>query len=291
MIATHRRIARQPIVIATLGGVLLLGLVAWPGTPVPAPGLVSSGSAATPSPAGAAAPAASSVPDSTPPKASSAPPQGPNAVAALFAVRPKVDVNLLRNPSAAFISEQTKEWCAVAGTQMVLAMYGKADLSPAFQAALAGRIGEWETPADSLNGKWGPSAIVKALEAYGVRGYEVRTYRTRAAALRDAALAISSEHAPVLLMAWYGAHTWVMTGYEATADPTVYGDGTVTGTYILDPWYPRVSTIWGPSDPPGAFQDTAEMIRNYLPWRRPEGHYPGRDGRFIAIVPTRPLER
>ena len=25
----------------------------------------------------------------------------------------------------------------------------------------------------------------------------------------------------------------------------------VTGAYILDPWYPDVSSIWGPSDPPG----------------------------------------
>ena len=29
------------------------------------------------------------------------------------------------------------------------------------------------------------------------------------------------------------------------------------------------------------------MRRNYLPWKRPEGHYPDRDGLFIAVVPTR----
>ena len=28
------------------------------------------------------------------------------------------------------------------------------------------------------------------------------------------------------------------------------------------------------------------MRRNYLPWKRPEGHYPDRDGLFIAVVPT-----
>ncbi len=33
------------------------------------------------------------------------------------------------------------------------------------------------------------------------------------------------------------------------------------------------------------FQDAAEMKRNYLPWRRPEGRYPGRDGNFLVIVP------
>jgi len=75
-------------------------------------------------------------------------------------------------------------------------------------------------------------------------------------------------------------------GLRADADPTVFKDATIAGAYILDPWYPDVSSIWGPSDPPGTFQDNAEMIRNYLKWKRPEGHYPDRDGLFIAVVPT-----
>ena len=28
------------------------------------------------------------------------------------------------------------------------------------------------------------------------------------------------------------------------------------------------------------------MERNYLPWARPEGKYPDRDGRFLIVVPT-----
>ena len=75
-------------------------------------------------------------------------------------------------------------------------------------------------------------------------------------------------------------------GFRATADPLLFKDATVTGTYILDPWYPRVSSIWGPSDPPGTFQDASEMVRNYLPWKRPEGSYPQRDGKFLLVVPT-----
>jgi hypothetical protein len=80
-----------------------------------------------------------------------------------------------------------------------------------------------------------------------------------------------------------------MTGYRADADPTIFADATVTGTYILDPWYPFVSNIWGASDPPGTFQDAAEMKRNFIGWDRPEGKYPGRDGKFIIVVPTQPL--
>ena len=62
---------------------------------------------------------------------------------------------------------------------MVLEINGKAPLTKAFQKELAGRIGEWESRRDSHNGGWGPTAMVKALAAYGVPGYEVRAYETR----------------------------------------------------------------------------------------------------------------
>jgi hypothetical protein len=133
--------------------------------------------------------------------------------------------------------------------------------------------------------------MVRALDAYGVPGYEVRIYETRAEALRDAARAISEFNAPVILLTWRGAHTWIMTGYRADGDPLLFDDVKVAGAYILDPWYPRVSSIWGPSDPPGTYQNGAEMRRNYLPWKRPEGKYPSRDGLFVAVVPTVRLHR
>ena len=82
-----------------------------------------------------------------------------------------------------------------------------------------------------------------------------------------------------------------MTGFRADADPSLFRNAKMEGAYILDPWYPRVSSIWGPSDPPGGYQNAAEMRRNYLPWKRPEGHYPDRDGLFIAVVPTQTLDR
>jgi hypothetical protein len=205
--------------------------------------------------------------------------------------RVKVDVNLLKDPAAHFVSEQANDrWCAVAGTQMVLNIWGKAPTSLAFEKELASRIGEWESRRDSLNGGWGPAAIATALAANGVPGYQVRAYQTREDALLDGARAIEEMHAPVLLMAWRGAHTWVMSGFRANADPLVFDDARVTGAYILDPWYPLVSSIWGASDPPGAFENLASMRENYLRWDRPEGHYPSRDGLFIAVVPTKPLK-
>lgn len=210
----------------------------------------------------------------------------PTATAKPAPARKAVNVDIVKNDNKVFAHELKVTWCASAGVQMTLAILGLGDNSNAFQREIQGRVHEWESQADSHNGDWGPSAMALALKAYGAKGYQVRAYQTRQGALRDAAKAIQKTHSPVLLMAWRGAHTWVMSGFRADADPSVFGDAKIQGTYILDPWYPDVSSIWGPSDPPGTYQNGAEMVRNYLKWKRPEGLYPTRDGLYIAVVPT-----
>jgi hypothetical protein len=230
--------------------------------------------APTPAAAGSADPVATPEPTPVP---TSAP------------VREAVDIRIDDDPEAVFASQDHKDWCAVAGTQMVLALHGRADTSVRTQKEIASGIREWESRSDSRNGNWGPAAMALALRDYDVPGYEVRAFETRQGALRDAARTIQATGAPVILLAWRGAHTWIMTGFRADADPTVFRDAHIDGAYILDPWYPRVSSIWGASDPAGTFQDGAEMERNFLRWRRPEGAYPDRDGLYITVAPTLPL--
>jgi hypothetical protein len=202
--------------------------------------------------------------------------------------RVAVDVDIVKNHDAVFAHEIDKDWCAPAGVTMVLAIMGTGAPTSARQKEIASRVREWDSYSDSHNGDWGPSAMALALKAYGVPGYKVRIYQTRADALRGAARAIVTTRSPAILLAWRGAHTWVMTGYRANADPAVFDDAKVNGTYILDPWFPWNSSIWGQSDPPGTFQNTSEMERNFLPWKRPEGTYPNRDGNFIVVEPTIP---
>ena len=212
--------------------------------------------------------------------------------------RVAVDVDLVDDPEAVFTSQITNKDCAVAGTQMVLSVLGLGDPSNEFQTEIHDRIGEWESWEDSHNGGWGPAAVSLALTAYGAPGYEVRAYDVYTDALRDSAIAISRTEMPVVMFPWWGAHTWVMTGYRADADPTIFPDATISGAYILDPWYPRISSIWGASDPPGNFEDLAELERNWPAyqgppgyeqigpgWTRPEGAYPGRDGKFVILLP------
>jgi hypothetical protein len=226
------------------------------------------------------------VPPTLAPGATPTPTPDPTPTPTPLPQRVAVDVNIVSDPESVFATELHKDWCAPAGVQMVLAVLGHVNTSEGTQREIASRVREWESYSDSHNGDWGPAAMSLALKAYGAPGYEVRAFETRSGALRDAAVAIQETGAPVILLAWRGAHTWVMTGFRADADPSLFRNAKMEGAYILDPWYPRVSSIWGPSDPAGTFQDSAEMQRNFLPWKRPEGRYPDRDGLWITVAPT-----
>ncbi len=216
-------------------------------------------------------------------------------------VRTPVDITVVDDHAAVFTSQISTKDCAVAATQMVLTILGLGNSGNAFQTEIHDRIGEWESWEDSHNGGWGPAAVALALAAYGEPGYEIRAYSSYTDALRDSAIAITEMDKPVVMFPWWGAHTWIMTGFRADADPTLFADAAISGAYILDPWYPRFSSIWGQSDEPGNFEDLGELERNWPAfqgppgyeqigpgWTRPEGAYPDRDGRFVVLIPTTP---
>ena len=169
---------------------------------------------AEPTPTPVPTPARSLAPGATP-----TPTPEPTPTPTPKPVRKPVDFDIEPHPRSVFASEVKDTWCSPAGVQMTLAVLGLADTSDRFQAKLQSRVREWESRPDSHNGDWGPSAMALALDAYGAPGYEVRAYKSRTLALRDAARAIRTTRAPVILLAWRGAHTWVMTGYRADADP------------------------------------------------------------------------
>ena len=108
---------------------------------------------------------------------------------------------------------------------------------------------------------------------------------------------------PVVMFPWWGAHTWVMTGFRADADPILFADAEISGAYILDPWYPRVSSIWGPPTRPGNFEDLAELERNWPAFRgrpatsrsapagpAPRAPTPTATARFVVLLPTTPRD-
>jgi hypothetical protein len=200
-------------------------------------------------------------------------------------------MNLYRK--GVFVHQAEKLWCVAAAAQNMLNVIrlgeeGRApDTSVATQRTLYDRIEELTTWEDSHNGGTGPGGWAAILTEMGYP-YEVRAYASRPAALRAAAAALRSTGRPVGVLAWAGVHSWVMTGFTATADPAASGRFTVTGANVLDPWYPWISTRWPRSEAPAVPRDEKDLRANILPWNLASGPYPGRDGKFLLVVPLEP---
>jgi hypothetical protein len=90
---------------------------------------------------------------------------------------------------------------------------------------------------------------------------------------------------PVGLLTWWGAHSWVLTGFRSDRDPRKYSTFKVYGAYIVDPFYPRHSSIWGQTFGPDTYRNWTDMGHNFIGWKRPEGRYPGRDGKWLVVLP------
>lgn len=122
----------------------------------------------------------------------------------------------------------------------------------------------------------GPSRTGRERQGASVRGWTAGLnhlgygpYRLAGAssldeAMRMAARAIAATGRPVGLLVWRGRHAWVMSGFQATADPMHTDAFTVTGAFILDPLHPHGSAAWGPSPRPGTLQSIQAVGRQFV---------------------------
>jgi len=191
-----------------------------------------------------------------------------------------------------FVSQVTKEQCMAAAMQIMLNIIrSKDDRTAAFQKRL-------DTLAQQLsrmkNGGSEPRGWAAGLTQLGGGKYRVEVAPSRTKAILRAVTAMRATGRPVGLLVWRGAHSWVLHGYEATADPLAGVPFEVTHLYVTDPWYPRISSIWGPSRGPNARITPKQLEEDYLPWRRPTGFRgPPRSGhiRPSGRAPSRSLHR
>ena len=224
----------------------------------------------TPEPTPTPSPSPTPVPTPTP---EPTPPPTPKPVLAM---------NLYRKGD--FVSQATKEQCMSAAMQIMLNIVGpKNDRTARTQA----RIDRLATQlSGGAPGATEPIGWARGLEKLGAGGYRVEIADNRRQAILRGVTAMRRTGRPVGLLVWRGAHSWVLHGYEATADPLSGRPFDVTHIYVSDPWSPRISSIWGPSRGPNARITPKQLEEDYLPWRRPTGRYPGMDSKFILVIPV-----
>ncbi len=198
-------------------------------------------------------------------------------------------MNLYRDGD--FMHQQTKDWCVAGSTQTMMNIMadGKPNKSRRFQGRLyreGRRLSNNQSKLTAIGVDL--TGWADLLETRGFGRYEVDGRATRRAAIRTAARALRETGRPVGLVVWRGAHSWVMSGFTATADPAYTNDFEVKKVFIEDVWYPYVSTIWGASRPPDSAVPVKALAEDYLPYRRPSHRWPKRDGQFMLVMPVLP---
>ena len=183
-----------------------------------------------------------------------------------------------------FVGEFKDTWCLPAALQtMMNIMDAGADLSKATQTRIFNLTRSIDPAPD---GGAEPEAWAKGLTQLGYGNYEVSIQPSIKAAIKLAAKQVRLTNRPAGLLTWRGAHSWVMSGFNASADPGVTDQYTVTGVRIEDVWYPRLSTIWGYSRKPDALVPVGDLPEDFLPWKRPLGSYPAKTGNFVIVIPV-----
>jgi len=241
------------------------------GTPAATPTATTVVAEVTPSPS-------SDLPSASPeispePSPSSSPKPAPKPVLAM---------NLYRNGD--FVSELTPVQCVSAAMQIMLNVVGpKNDRTTRTQTALAKLA---KSLSDAPYGGTEPLGWARGLQRRGAGHYPVVVEATLIKAVRRRVAAIRATRRPVGLLVWRGAHSWVLHGFETTADPAGSDSWSVSRIYVSDPWYPRLSRIWGRSRGPNARITPKQLTEDYLPWKRPTGRYPGMDGKYVLVIPV-----
>jgi hypothetical protein len=184
-----------------------------------------------------------------------------------------------------FVAQKNFVQCVGASMQMMLnIMSEKNDGSAATQLQLQKLARNLSGPKRDGFERQGASVRgwMGGLNDLGAGPYRLLGTTTLDGALELAAKAIRTTGKPVGLLMWRGRHAWVMSGFQATADPLATDEFDVTAAIVLDPLYPHGSSVWGPSPKPRESLSPKEVGRQFVPRR--QGSWPGGTGVGSAIM-------
>ena len=219
---------------------------------------------------------------------------GSLAVPADVAAASTYRMNIARKSD--YVAQRNFVQCVGASMQMMLNIIEPgADRSAKTQRRLQDLARAWSGPRPdgferqgaSIRG-WAAGLVILRAGAYRIVGAD-----SLQQAMKIAAEAIRTYRRPVGLLVWRGRHAWVMSGFEATADPLLSDKYRVTKAYVLDPLYPHGSEAWGPSPKPGTAISVATVGKQFVRRNRTGSsawsRLPGSQrlaGKYVLLVPT-----
>jgi hypothetical protein len=200
-----------------------------------------------------------------------------------------------------FVAQKNFVQCVGASMQMMLNILGENDRTASTQGqlqrlarGLSGPTREgFERKGASVRG-WSAG-----LNEIGAGPYRLVGADSIGEALQIAARSIRETSRPVGLLMWAGRHAWVMSGFEATADPGATETFDVTRAIVLDPLYPYGSSRWGASPRPGQALTVSALGQQFVPRRQGTwaGALSGTEGatemaalagKYVVVLPFTP---
>jgi hypothetical protein len=190
-----------------------------------------------------------------------------------------------------FVAQTNFVQCVGASMQMMLNMIEPGrDRTASTQFRLQKLARAWSGSRPDRRQRQGASVRgwAAGLNIVGAGPYRLVGTKTLDEAVQVAARAIATTGRPVGLLVWRGRHAWVMSGFEATADPRKTNDFRVTRAIVHDPLYPHGNAVWGPSPSPGAAISIGALGRQFVPRRmnnRLGGQPSTLGGKYVLVLP------
>ena len=201
-----------------------------------------------------------------------------------------------------FVAQTNFVQCVGASMQMMLNITGDSDRTAKTQVRLQRLARGLSGPSRAGFGRKGASVRgwSAGLNEIGAGPYRLVGATTIDEGLQIAARSIRETGRPVGLLMWAGRHAWVMSGFEATADPGATTDFRVTRAIVLDPLYPYGSSRWGASPRPGEALSVSTLGKQFVPRRQGTwaGALTGTDGstemaalagKYVLVLPYHPV--
>ena len=183
-----------------------------------------------------------------------------------------------------FVTQYTWTWCVGASSQAMLNIIND---TGNHKKRRQRRLVTYAMAHDQfLNSNKGGSDAVgwaATLNHFGGGEYVVSTATSYRHAVRRAVKRIRSTGKPVGLLVMGGRHAWVLTGFEASADPALTNSFEVSAVYVLGPLYPRQQK---------GFFDLAPNTRlSWQQFRQPFRRFDDPDspdfaGYWVTVVPA-----
>lgn len=183
-----------------------------------------------------------------------------------------------------FVSQVTDYSCVGASIQMMLNIIrGESDSSGRRQLRYL-RYAREHSRYTITNGGADPRGWKLALRHWGAGHYHVAGKFSMQGSLRQAATRMRLTRKPVGLLVLRGGHAWVMTGFDATADPARTTNFRVTRVQVMGPLWPDGTVNGRPYDPrPGSWLGLSALRTKFKAyyWKRATTW----NGRWMMVIP------